>query len=105
MNEVDVDGYLHYLIDSAEEYAAAVSGSKYYERFIKSIEAKHFLEAKGTIDNRKSEARTHPEYLEALEDAKDVDYKSTLLFAKREHAKLSISWAQSKMKSAYEAKY
>jgi hypothetical protein len=105
MNEVDVDGYLHYLIDSAEEYAAAVSGSKYYERFIKSIEAKHFLEAKGTIDNRKSEARTHPEYLEALEDAKDVDYKSTLLFAKREHAKLSLSLFQSKLKAAHEAKY
>jgi len=105
MNEVDIDGYLHYLIDSAEEYAAAVAGSKYYERFIKSIEAKHFLEATGTIDNRKSIARTDPEYVQALEDAKDVDYNSALLFAKREHAKLSISLYQSKMKASHEAKY
>lgn len=105
MNEVDVDGYLHYLIESAEEYAQAVSGSKYYERFIKSIESKHFLEAQGTIDQRKSKARTHPEYIQALEDAKDVDYTSALLFAKREHARLAISWAQSRMKAQNEAKY
>jgi hypothetical protein len=105
MNETNVDNYLHYLMDTAEEYAMAQSSSKYYERFIKSIESKHFLEATGTIDQRKSFARTHPEYLQALEDAKDVDYQSALLFAKREHAKLSISSWQSSLKAKNESVY
>ena len=105
MNDNDVDTYLHYLMDTAEAYATAVSSSKYYERFIKSIESKHFLEAQGTIDQRKSYARTHPEYVQALSDAKDVDYDSALLFARREQAKLSISWAQSMMKAKNESVY
>jgi hypothetical protein len=105
MNDNDVDGYLHYLIETAEAYATAVSSSKYYERFLKSIESKHFLEAQGTIDQRKSYARTHPEYVQALSDARDVDYDSALLFAKREHAKISISWAQSSMKAKSESVY
>ena len=105
MNDNDVDTYLHYLMDTAEAYATAVSSSKYYERFIKSIESKHFLEAQGTIDQRKSYARTHPEYVQALSDAKDVDYDSALLFARREHAKLSISTWQSSLKAKSESVY
>jgi hypothetical protein len=105
MNDNDVDTYLHYLMDTAEAYATAVSSSKYYERFIKSIESKHFLEATGTIDQRKSIARTHPEYLQALSDAKDVDYDSALLFAKREHSKLSLSLHQSRLKAKSESVY
>ena len=105
MNDNDVDGYLHYLMDTAEAYATAVSSSKYYERFIKSIESKHFLEATGTIDQRKSYARTHPEYVQALSDAKDVDYDSALLFAKREHSKLSLSLYQSRLKAKNESVY
>jgi len=105
MNENDVDGHLHYLIDTAEEYATAVSSSKYYERFLKSLESKHFLEANGTIDQRKSYARTHPEYVQALSDAKDVDYDNALLFAKREHAKLSLSLYQSRLKAKNESVY
>jgi hypothetical protein len=105
MNDNDVDTYLHYLMDTAEAYATAVSSSKYYERFIKSIESKHFLEAKGTVDQRKSYARTHPEYVSALDNARDVDYDSALLFAKREHAKLSLSIFQSRLKSKLESVY
>lgn len=93
-----VEQHLQYLIDSAEEFASAQSSSKYYDRFLKTVESKHFLEAQGTIDQRKSIARTHPEYLQALEDAKDVDYQQALLYAKREYAKLSISTWQSRVK-------
>lgn len=98
MIDEEMDKHLHYLIDSAESFAVAQSSSKYYERFLKSIESKHFLAATGTVDQRKSIARTHPEYVKALEDARSVDYDSALLYARREHAKLSLSALQSKIK-------
>jgi hypothetical protein len=105
MNEIDVDTHLHFLLSSAEEYASATSRSKYYERFLKSIESKFFLEATGTIDQRKSIARINPEYLEAVEEAKNADYDYALLYAKRESAKLAISLYQSKLKVEGENKY
>lgn len=98
MNE-EIERHMKYLEESAEPYATAKSASTYYERFLKSIESKHFLEATGTIDQRKSFARTHPEYLQALEDAKSVDYDSALLYARREAAKIAISLFQTTSKA------
>lgn len=105
MNEIDVDKHLHFLLNSAQKYAKATSNSKYYERFLKSIESKFFLEATGTIDQRKSVARTNPEYLAAVEDARNADYDHALLTAEREAAKLAISLYQSRLKVEGESKY
>lgn len=105
MTEEEIDQHLEYLIETSAQFAEATSLSKYYEKFLKSVESKYFLESTGTIDHRKSVARTNPEYISFLEKSRNADYDFALINANREASKLAISLYQSRLKATNETKY
>ena len=61
---------LEYLIEKAPEYAKAKADRRYLEEFRKTVKAKLYLEAEGTIADRESYAYSHAEYKALLEGLK-----------------------------------
>lgn len=105
ITDEQIHNALYLLAVTAEEYASAVAEYKSLELILKSVEASEFLEAEGkSVEAKKAVARSSDKTLETIEKYKDAAYRAELLRAKREHAKILISYAQSKMRADLEGR-
>lgn len=96
-----VEKALHYLLETAEEYAQARTSERFYEAQLKRIEAQKFLEQQtGAVEAKRLAARASDEYGECLENYREAKYNSELLGARRDAAQLTISWAQSERRAS-----
>jgi len=100
ITEQDVEEALDYLQDSAQESAQWTSAKHYYDKKLKRIESLEFMkEERGAIESKRMAARASNEYGECLEDYKEATYNSTLIDAKREACRLTISYWQTYTKN------
>lgn len=100
-----IDEALNLLAMTAEEYASATAEYKSLELTLKAVEAAEFIEAEGkSVEAKKAAARASTRVLETIERFKDAAYRAELLRARREHARILISWAQSKMRADNEGR-
>ena len=92
ISEDKVEKALHYLGETEEEYAHARASIKANEHLLKAVEAGEYLSMeKGTQEYRKAAARSSQAFLDAIENLKNAEYDYTILAARRERAKLTIS--------------
>lgn len=100
ISEENVEKALDYLRDSAQEYSQWRAAEKMYEHRLKRIEALVFMEqTTGAVEAKRMAARASDEYGQCIEDHKEAKENAELFEARREAARLKISWAQTATKA------
>lgn len=81
---------LNTLITTDIKYGASRGRLKSLEYLLKVAEAQEYLAATGTVDERKSKARTSPDYLSRIREYEDCVIETETLAAERKTAELVI---------------
>lgn len=68
LNQDVIDSAFQWLIASSDEIAMARGNVIRTEFKMKKVHARLYLQATGTIESKKAQATTHPEYEEAVEN-------------------------------------
>ena len=82
---------LGYLAETDERLGQLKGAAKYYADFkVKKIKGELFLQAKGSKDERESQAFTNPVYQTIMEEKRELDIELETIIAKRKTCELTV---------------
>jgi hypothetical protein len=99
ITEEEVEKALEYLRDSSKEYGKWKSRVEALDYRIKTAEGIAYLEAEGTQEHRKSQARCSEEYLKLVDEFEEAVYHATTIASYRKAAELKCSVFQTEVKA------
>lgn len=86
-----VDHHIEWLIDNAEDAAAARANRSYWEKYISSVHAMCMYDSdEKSAAMKDADAKCDPRYLDALEQLRDAVYKDEVNRAKRAAVEIKI---------------
>lgn len=104
-SKIQAEEMLDFLVKTDDLYADSVAEVEYLENKLKQVEATLQLASEErSQEAKKADARSHPEFIEIVDQLKEAIKNRRQVEAKRDTAKTIIMWVQSKMKAENEGR-